>query len=250
VSAAFLWAFLGQSSLVLGAAIALRFRLSDRTVGLIMGFGGGVLISAVAYELVEGAVDTSAGSGGVTIGLLCGSAVYFVGDVALARFFGDEALIDGERRDEAPGSERGSTGLAIAMGATLDGIPESMVLGLTLVGGGGVGIAVLVAIFISNLPEGIAATAELRAAGWPARNIVALWSAITLLCATSAAIGYAVFADAAPRDIAFVDAFAGGAILTMLASTMMPQAFKNGGRLVGPLTTLGFIVAFGLRGFD
>lgn len=248
MSAAFLWAFLGQSSLILGAVVALRLRPSDRVVGLIMGFGAGVLISAVAYELVEGAVTTSAGTGGVTFGLLCGSAVYFAGDLLLARRFGDEAMIDGERRDESAETNRGSTGLAIAMGATLDGIPESMVLGLTLIGGGGVGIAVLAAIFVSNLPEGIAATSELRAAGWPARKVLVLWSVITLLCAAAGAIGYAVFADAAPHTVAFVDAFAGGAILTMLASTMMPQAFTNGGRLVGPLTTLGFIVAFALRG--
>jgi ZIP family zinc transporter len=248
VSGAFFWAFLGQCSLLLGAVIALRLQPNDRVVGLVMGFGSGVLISAVSYELVEGAVTTSAGSGGVAFGLLAGSAVYFVGDTLLARRFGDEAMIDGLRRDESDRPAPGGTGLAIAMGATLDGIPESMVLGLTLVGGGGVGIAVLAAIFISNLPEGIAATAELRSSGWPASRIVALWLGITVLCAVAAAVGFAVFADAAPHTIAFVDAFAGGAILTMLASTMMPQAFKNGGRLVGPLTTLGFIVAFFLRG--
>ncbi len=248
MGAAFAWAFLGQSSLLVGAFVALGLRPSDRAVGLVMGFGSGVLISAVAYELVEGAVTTSAGSGGVAIGLFCGSAVYFAGDLLLARRFGDEAMIDGLRRDESSAPERGGTGLAIAMGATLDGIPESIVLGLTLVGAHGIGIAVLVAIFVSNLPEGIAATSELRADGWSTRRILTLWSTIVVVCAFAAALGYAVFADAAPHTVAFVDAFAGGAILTMLASTMMPQAFKNGGRLVGPLTTLGFIVAFALQG--
>jgi ZIP family zinc transporter len=129
----------------------------------------------------------------------------------------------------------------------LDGIPESLVLGIGLLAGTGVSIAFLAAVFISNLPEGLAATAGLTKSGWSGRNVLGLWSVVVLVSALASLAGFAVFDDASPTSIAFVLAFAGGAVLTMLADTMMPEAFENGGRQVGLLTTAGFAVAFALH---
>jgi ZIP family zinc transporter len=132
----------------------------------------------------------------------------------------------------------------------LDGIPESIVLGLTLLGGEGVSIAMLAAVFLSNLPEALAATVGLRSAGWPSARIVGLWVLVTAVSGVAALLGYAVLDGASPRTIAFVLSFAAGAILTMLADTMMPEAFEHGGRYVGLATTAGFGLAFGLSALE
>ena len=154
MGAAFGWGLLAASSLVIGAVIALRFQIRVRVIGLIMGFGAGVLISAVAFDLVEEASEMSSGNGWVIAGLFAGCAVFFGGDWLIDRVGG------GERKDATGGQESGSP-LAIVLGTVLDGIPESMVIGLTIFQGGAVGAAYLAAVFISNLPESISSTAGL-----------------------------------------------------------------------------------------
>lgn len=136
------------------------------------------------------------------------------------------------------------------LGIVLDGIPESIVIGLGLLEGGGVSVAVIAAVFLSNLPEALAATTGLTRAGWARARILFLWTAVMTVCAFASLVGYAAFDTASPRTIAFVLAFAGGAILTMLADTMMPEAFKHGGKIVGLATTLGFAVAFALTALE
>ena len=136
------------------------------------------------------------------------------------------------------------------LGIVLDGIPESIVIGLGLLEGGGVSVAVIGAVFLSNLPEAVAATSGLDRAGWSANRILGLWTAVMLVCAVAALAGYAAFDSASPRTIAFVLAFAGGAILTMLADTMMPEAYEHGGKLVGIATTVGFALAFAITALE
>jgi len=237
LGAAFGWGFLAGSSLILGGLIALRLPISKLALGLIMAFGAGVLISAVAYELVLEGYTTSAGSGGVALGLLAGAVTFFVGDMAIDAY-------GGEHRKKSSGAQAGGSALAIVLGIVLDGIPESIVLGISLLGGGGVAMAVVAAVFLSNLPEAIAATTGLTASGWKPERIMGLWLGVALVSAISAVAGYALLDGASPRTIAFVTAFAGGAILTMLADTMMPEAFEHGGKLVGLFTTLGFLTSF------
>jgi len=236
---AFLWGFIAGSSLIIGGLIALFLPISKRLIGLIMAFGAGVLISAVAFELVEEAVQTSAGSGGVASGLFAGALTFYAGDLLIDHLGGVE-------RKSSSGEQASGSALPIVLGTVLDGIPESIVLGLTLLGGE-ISVSILVAIFISNLPEAIAGTTGLDQAGWPHRRIMGMWVAVALLSGLAAMAGYSVFASAAPSTIAFVQAFAGGALLAMLADTMMPEAFEYGGKEVGLLTTLGFAVAFALR---
>jgi zinc transporter, ZIP family len=237
MASAFAWGLLAASSLVLGAVIALRVQISRRAIGLIMAFGAGVLISAVAFDLIEEAAAKSSGHGAVALGIFAGCGVFFAGDWLIGRSGGSE------RKDSGGAQESGSA-LAIVLGTVLDGIPESMVIGLTLLEGGKVGASYLAAVFISNLPEAISSSAGLAAGGWKRSRILWMWIGVTLISGLASLAGYALFQNAPQDTVAFVLAFAAGAILTMLADTMMPEAFEHGGILVGVLTTLGFGVAF------
>ena len=240
---AFAWGLFAGSSLILGGVLALVLPIRERLLGLIMAFGAGVLISAVAYELVAEAFETSAGSGEIALGLAAGALTFFVGDLLVDR-------LGGGGRKKIRGSAGAGSALAIVLGIVLDGIPESAVIGLGLLEGTGVSVAVIAAVFLSNLPEAIAATTGLVSDGWTRGRILILWVAVTLVCGFASLLGYAVFDSAGPQALAFVLAFAGGAILTMLADTMMPEAFEHGGELVGLATTLGFGLAFALTILD
>jgi ZIP family zinc transporter len=240
---ALFWGLVASFSLVVGGLLALRVRISSLALGLVMAFGAGVLISAVAFELVEEAFRTSAGQGGVGLGLFLGAGVYFTGDALIDR-------LGGAARKDSGGDQEAGSPLAIVLGIVLDGIPESLVLGLTIVGGGSVSVAFLAAVFLSNLPEAIAATSGLAKAGWAPSHILGLWALVCAVSGMASLLGYVVLDTASPRTVALVLAFAGGAILTMLADTMMPEAFEHGGRLVGLFTTLGFGLAFALSSLD
>jgi ZIP family zinc transporter len=243
VTGAFAWGAVAASSLVLGGLLALQVRIGSRLLGTIMGFGAGVLISAVAYELVEEAVSTGGGGIWVAAGLFAGALTFFGGDELIERG-------GGGRRKSMGGEQQEGTALAIVLGTILDGIPESVVLGLTLLQGGSVSVAMLAAVFISNLPEAISATSGLAVAGWTRLHVVLLWTLVLLVSALASLAGYALFGDASPDLIAFVLSFAGGAILTMLAETMMPEAYLQAGKIVGLATTLGFGVAFAISALD
>ncbi|HWC29349.1 MAG TPA: ZIP family zinc transporter [Dehalococcoidia bacterium] len=234
---AFLWGLIGGSSLVIGAALALLFPIRLRAIGLIMGFGAGVLISAVAFDLVEEAAGQTSDYAPMLAGIFAGCGVFFGGAVLIDRLGG------GDRKD-AGGAQGEGSALAIVLGTVLDGIPESMVIGLTILEGGAVGVAYLIAVFISNLPESISSTSGLVAGGWQKRRALGLWVAIAVISGLASLVGYRAFDGASPGLIAFVLAFAAGAILTMLADTMIPEAYEHGGKLVGVITTLGFATAF------
>jgi ZIP family zinc transporter len=218
------WGLVGGLALVAGGGFALVRGMSERAIAFVMAFGAGVLISAIAFDLTEEALDIG-DPGATALGLFAGAFVYFAGNRILARRGGGE-----------------DTGGAIVLGALLDGIPESAAIGITLLGGGGVSLSFVVAVFLSNLPEAISATAELKrkhSAGW----ILRLWLGIAIASAIAAAVGYGALGDASDNLIAYVKAFAGGAILCMLADTFMPKAFREGGDKVGLVTVLGFALA-------
>ena len=243
MASAFAWGLLSGSSVLLGGIIALRLPISERALGLVMGFGSGVLLSAVAYELVAEASSTADRRTVVAIGLFAGCGTFVAGDVLVDR-------MGGQSRKAIGATAAPAAGLPIVLGIVLDGVPEQLVIGLGLVGGGGVSAAMVVAVFLSNLPEAIAATSGLTASGWSSRKILALWSGLTLIFGLATLAGFAFFDGASGDTVAFVLAFAGGAILTMLADTMMPEAFEHGGKLVGVLTTIGFAVAFAISALE
>lgn len=231
------WGFIAAASLVIGGLLALNLTISRRTLGYIMAFGSGVLISAIAYELVEEAVATASG-GPVALGVFAGAVTFFGGDLLIDR-------VGGADRKASSGAQAEGNTLPIVLGTVLDGVPESIVLGVSLLSGK-ISVAMLCAIFISNLPEAIAGTTGLQVAGWRRGRILGLWATVTAVSGLACAIGYALLRAADPRWIAFIQAFAAGALLTMLADTMMPEAFEHGGMTVGLWTTLGFSVAFAL----
>ena len=243
MTAAFLWGLFAASSLVIGGGLALLVPIRERVLGLVMAFGAGVLISAVAFELVEEAFETAAGTGSIGLGLAAGALTFFVGDEVIDRKGGG----DRKSMDRAPGA---GSALALVLGIALDGIPESAVIGLGLLQGAGVSVAVIAAVFLSNLPEAIAASTGLRSGGWAPRRIMVLWVLVALVSGLASLLGYALFDSAGPSVLAFVLAFAAGAILTMLADTMVPEAYEHGGKAVGLLTTLGFGLAFFLTKLD
>jgi len=236
----FAWGALAASSLLIGALIALWFRMSLVWIGLIMAFGSGVLISAVAFELVQESYDLAGGGGRVVFGLIAGCLVFFAGNELIGR-------AGGANRKDPTGGHAPENGLGIVLGSVLDGVPESMVIGLTLVQGGAIGVAYISAVFLSNLPEGISATRGLVDSGWTRGRVLGLWAVVVAVSALASLAGYALLESASPDTVAFVQTFAAGAILTMLATTMMPEAFEYGGDYVGIATTLGFAAAFTLH---
>jgi len=232
------WGALAASSLVLGALLAFARRWPARQVGLVLAFGAGALISAVSFELA--AEGLRVGSLGATaLGLGAGALTYFGLDGLVARRFSAGR----GRAGRASGSDPGT---ALALGAFLDGIPEQLVLGIGLAGGEGIGVGLLVAIFVSNLPEAIGSASEMRESGSDRRRVLGLWTAVAAICAVASVVGYAI-ADVASGELrAGIDGFAAGALLVMLIDSMIPEATRESGRVAGLVTTLGFAVATAL----
>jgi ZIP family zinc transporter len=232
----FFWGLLATSSLIVGGLIAIRFSLSKRTLGIIMAFGAGTLISAISYELIFEAVTLAKGSGFPAFGFFMGAFTFYFSDKLI------DKLGAGNHMDiEASQSSRLVIPMVLAI--ILDGIPESIVIGLGIFEGGTASLAMLVAVFISNLPEAIAGTTGMKASGWGRRKIIFFWIFIALVCAGSTVAGYSLFSNASERWLAFIQAFAGGAILMMLSNSMMPEAYEHGGKLAGVFTVLGFFVS-------
>jgi zinc transporter, ZIP family len=236
-----LWGAIGASSLLLGAVLGLVLPLPPRVIGLVLGFGAGTLISAVSFELTEEAFDLG-GADAVVIGLAAGALAYFVGDYLVERRGAADRMSPMGATASTGASSTAST--ALLLGAVLDGIPESAVIGLSLLDGGSVGVAVLAAVFISNLPEALSSSSGMKEDGSTTRHILITWGWVVLTAAIAAAAGYGLLENASGNTVALIQAFAGGAVLTMLADTMMPQAFQYGGRAVGLLTVLGFSTAY------
>jgi zinc transporter, ZIP family len=229
--AAFGWGCLAASSLLLGALLAFARPWSPAQVGAVLAFGAGALISAVSFELWEEGSQIG-GLGWTGLGLAVGALTYFGCDTLLQR--------------RSRGRQEGDTGRALALGAFLDGIPEQLVLGIGLARGDGIGVALLVAIFASNLPEAIGSARDMADRGTARRSVLGLWLAVGLACALSTAVGFAIADSAGGPVQGAVNGFAAGALLVMLIDSMIPDARQDGGRLAGLATVLGFAVAVAL----
>ena len=231
---AFGWGAFGAAALLVGALIAYQLSPSRRVIAVVMALGTGLLIGSVAFELIDEALESQT-VGWVVLSVLVGAAVFTVGDWLLTRGGG------GDRKD-ATGAQSEGSPLAIVLGSVLDGIPESFVLGLTVLQGG-VSVSLLAGVLLSNLPEGMSSSAGLKKAGWPRGRVLAMWSAVVLVSALSAAAGYAMLDPASGETGAVVQAFAGGALLAMLANTLLPEAYVVEGVLTGPLVVAGFAIS-------
>lgn len=238
-----LWGLVAGGALVVGAAVAWVVRVPRPVVAGVMAFGAGVLVSALAFDLVDEA-ERSGGLPATLVGFLGGAVAYVAGNVVLAR---RGARHRKRSEDQQPReSEQQGSGVAIALGALLDGVPESTVLGLSLLGGQGVGVAVLAAIVVSNLPEGLSSTAGMRRAGRSAGFVFGVWGGIALASGVAGALGVLLLGGASDGTVAAITAVAAGAILAMVADTMIPEAFERTGVWTGLITVLGFLGAFAL----
>lgn len=236
-----LWGLLGGSALLLGAAFAWFVTLPPRITAGIMAFGCGVLISAVAYDLLLDG-HRQGGLQPILIGALAGSLAYSIANWLVSRSGGRHRKRSGtQQRDAGDGG-----GMAIAIGSLLDGIPESIVLGVSLLDGGGVSLAMLAAVFLSNLPEGLSSATGMKKAGRSRLYIFGLWGGIAAVSGAAALFGAALLGDAPPALLATVNAIAAGALLTMIADTMIPEAVHDERSLTGLLVVLGLLVAFAL----
>lgn len=228
---AVLWGVVAASSLVVGAVAASVHRWSDRAVGIVLGFGAGALIASVSFELAEEGLRLS-GAAPVAVGLAAGALAFYYANRAVERWGG-----------RSGGS---AAGVPLAVGALLDGIPEQAVLGIGLAQGGGVSAALLVAIFVSNLPEAIGSTSDMMNAGKSRRFVYGLWSVVALACVAATVVG-SLIADAVSNEVsAGVDGFAAGALLVMLVDSMIPEAKDKARDVAGLATVVGFAVAAGL----
>ena len=234
---AFGWGALGASALLIGALIAYLLSPTRGVIAVVMALGTGLLIGSVSFELIDEALKYQAVAW-VAAMVLGGAAVFTVGDWLLERRGG------GDRKD-ATGAQAEGSPLAIVLGSVLDGIPESFGLGLTVLQGG-VSVSLLAAVALSNLPEGMSSSSGLRQAGWPRNQVVAMWSVVVLVSGTAAAAGYGMLGPASGRTGALVQAFAAGALLAMLADTLLPQAYAVEGVLTGSLVVTGFAVSLAL----
>jgi zinc transporter, ZIP family len=243
-----LWGLLGGGALVLGALVAWFVRVPQVVIASVMAFGSGVLISAVAFDLMTEAADTG-GLVPTAVGFVGGALAYLGANVLLARRGAKHRKRSGSNPEENQPSEEESqgSGTAIAIGALLDGIPESVVLGIGLPSGGTVSASVLAAVFISNVPEGLSSAAGMKRSGRSAWYVFGVWIGIAVLSGLSALIGYAALGSAPPELVAVITAVAAGAILTMVADTMIPEAFQKTILWTGVITTLGFLVAFAIE---
>jgi len=235
------WGLVSGSALLIGALVGYFRKVSPRTVGIIMAFGSGVLISALAFELMDEAYKNG-GFGAAAIGFITGALIYTVANYLLSRQGAKHRKRSGGQQPSE--SDNPGSGTAIAIGALIDGIPESVAIGVTMIHGGAVSIAAVIAIFLSNVPESLSSTSGMKKAGRSAKYIFAIWAVITLLSGASAFAGYAVFSHFSPEIIAATVAVAAGGILAMLSSTMIPEAYEEAHDFIGLITVLGFLAAF------
>ncbi|MFD7024645.1 ZIP family metal transporter [Promicromonospora sukumoe] len=229
-----LWGAVGAAALLVGALVAYAGAPSRRFIAVVMALGAGLLIGSVAFELVDEAVKTASVA---LVGLctLVGAATFTAGDWWLGRKGG------GGRKD-AGGAQADGAPLAIVFGSVLDGVPESFVLGLTVLEGN-VSVALLAGIVLSNFPEGLSSSSGLRTTGWTRSRVLRMWSVVVLVSAVSAALGYLLLDPASGRTGAAAQGFAAGALLAMVSNTLLPESYKVEGVATGSLVAVGFAVS-------
>ena len=237
-----LWGLLGGSALLVGALVGYSVKLSQRTIAAIMAAGSGVLISAVAFELMDEAYARG-GFGSTALGFIGGALAYTAANVLISRRGARHRKRSGYHPSHRQNEDNGSS-IAIAVGALLDGIPESVVIGISLLSGGPVSSVTVAAVFISNVPEGLSSAAGMKRAGHGLLFIYGVWGGIAAVSGLAALLGNIALAGASSGIVAATTAVAAGAILAMLVDTMIPEAAEGTHEYTGLITVGGFLLAF------
>ena len=235
------WGLVAGSALVIGAAVGYLVPVPRQVIAGTMAFGAGVLVSVLAFDLI-GEAHERGGLIATGVGFLIGAIAFTAVNIYLMRRGAKHRKRSGD--EQASEQEDEGSGLAIAGGALLDGIPESIVIGLSLLAGPGVSAVAVIGIFVSNIPEGLASAAGMKRAGRSARYVFGLWSLIASASGAAAILGNVGFGGLPPEVIAAITAVAAGAILAMVADTMIPEAFETAHELTGLVAASGFLVAF------
>lgn len=240
-----LWGLFAASGLLIGAVVAVTFdaRLSHRKVAGVMGFGGGVLIAVLSVDLMDSAFRDG-GAIAAASGLLLGAAVFCVLNWRLAQQGARHRNRCGTCVAQPSEAEHKGSGLAIALGTVLDSVPESLVIGLSLLGGGRIGLGLVTGFFLANVPQGLSSASGMKKAGRSNKYIFSLWISIMLMSGVAAATGYLVLGSADPIIPATILAFAAGGVLAMLAESVIPESFADAQPFTGVITVVGFLVAF------
>ncbi len=239
--AAGLWGLLAGGALVIGALIAYFIHVPSRTIASVMAFGSGVLISALSFDLMDEAYKKG-GLDSAALGFVAGAILYTGINYILSRKGVKHRKRSGNQQPREQDS--GGSGLMLAVGSLIDGIPESIVIGLSMIEGGAVSLVAVIAIFISNIPEGLSSTAGMKKAGRPPAYIFTVWGSIALLTGLSAFAGYTFFDNFSPDIVAASTSLAAGAILAMIIDTMIPEAYQETHDFAGIITVTGFLIAF------
>jgi ZIP family zinc transporter len=237
------WGFVSGGALVIGAAIGYFAKVPGKVVAGVMAFGSGVLISALSFELMEEAFE-EAGLAAAAAGFLIGAAIYALANQLLAIWGAKHRKRSGTKQPSE--EDQAGSGVAIAIGALVDGIPESIAIGLSILHGGAVSVATVAAIFLSNLPEGLSSSAGMRQAGRSAAYVFGVWTAIAVACGLASLAGYALFGSFSPFVVAATTAVAAGGMLAMVVDTMIPEAFAETHDWARRFVVLGFLISFTL----
>lgn len=235
------WGFVAGSALVLGAALGYFLTIPQRAVAGIMAFGSGVLISALSLELMEDAYKRG-GFDSTAFGFLAGAIIYTAANWMLSHK-GAKHRKRGSGQQPSE-SEKSGSGMAIALGSLLDGVPESIVIGLSLITGGKISVVAVCAVFLSNVPEGLSSASGMKKAGRSMAYVFGIWISIAIICGFASLIGFTSFRHFSDEVIAATTAIAAGAILSMIVDTMLPEAYETAHNFSGIITVMGFLTAF------